>query len=144
MIVETLKTQRKLPAYPIIYQSPTYYKEDGDFVGDQLSQTGYLFRTNVINSCLKSAGYNVGDIVRPSSEELFKKEGFYKVQGMCRTWYEYKGSIKKDKDVPWPKENNPKIVMAIQLSTGQIFECTTNYLVALNDKEKAQYEAIKS
>lgn len=141
MIIEYLKTQRppKVVGYSF---TPT--KIEGDFQGDFLTQTAFLFRQNAIRTAVEQAGYTDGDIVRPASQAKFEEEGFYKIMKIARDWYTYKGSSKNDKQVEWPKTNNPKIVHAVQLSTGQVFECTVNYFVPLNEKERNKYEATKS
>ncbi len=78
--------------------------------------------------------YNQGDIVRPVSDALFTKEGLFKVERICQSWYMYKGGVQDDK-VGW-KNDNPKLCHAVSLSDGERYECTVNYFIKFEEEKK--------
>lgn len=124
MIVEHLKSKRPPKVYEV-----THYTQS-----KQLSHQEYLVRDRLIKKLYAECPYKFGDIVRANNDKDFKKEGLYKITGVCSTWYAYKGSAKNDVDVEWSE--NPKLVTAMCLKTNAVVEATTNYFRLATDEEK--------
>ena len=126
MILEYLKTQRKI--------TPTPFKTSGAYdSSDHLSQTEYLNRDRLIKKLYSECPYKFGDLVRANDDKDFKKEGLYKITGVCSGWYVYKGAAKTDKEVEWSE--NPRIVTAMNVKTGAVVEATVNYFRKATDEE---------
>ena len=130
MLIQHLKTKRDIPVASSTVFYPTTYHQN-----KQLDHKTYIFRDKTIKDLVRDAGYSYGDVVRPSTQEAYDKEGCYRVVGIMGSWFEYKGQKKSDFDVKWPESNNPMIVLAMNMKSGTNIEATTNYFIKATELE---------
>lgn len=76
----------------------------------------------------------MGQLVRPYGDDEYKRDGMYKILGICRDWYEYKGAEKDELKVEW--KEFPFIVHAIRLKDNKVYNTTINFFSPMTEKEK--------
>jgi hypothetical protein len=102
-----------------------------------LDNATYNHRTKVIATLWKNCQYKtIGQLVRPASDEAFQKEGLYRIVSVCATWQQYRGSANNELEVPWPANDNPMLVVAINLKNNKNIEATTNYFIPYVDQSE--------
>jgi len=124
MIIERLKTQRPPKTYmPTIGNSPTTYP-NGII---HLPHAEFTRRSSILTKLARECPYKVGDVVRPRMDEVYEKEGTFKVMFIIGDWLAYKGKEKDETKVEWPISDVPLIVQAKNINTGTNVVATTNY-----------------
>lgn len=121
MIIERLKTLRK-PSFPSPVMGTVY--QNGYTM---LPQPEYLRRNNIIVDMAAKCQYKVGDMVRPYQDEVYEKEGLFKVLFIASDWITYKAGAKDETKVDWPISDMPLIVTARNEKNGTNVIATPNY-----------------
>jgi hypothetical protein len=120
------------PYAPYTHSKSTPILQPG--VSKRIDSGTYNHRMAVISKLWRECSYrSPGTLVRPAADDAFEKNGLYRVVSVCATWNDYKGSATNELKIPWPANDNPMIVVAINLKTNKNIEATTNYFIPYVD-----------
>ena len=129
MISLTLPTKRPPSLLP---QHPT---QTGKTNYKYLPIDIYNKRQKIIADLYAACPYTVGEVVRPCDDDLFKKEGAFRITGICKDWKDYKGSEPDETKVEWKNDDFVYMVHAIQIKNNKVWSTTTGYFCKMKKND---------